>query len=121
MRKMCIIVCLLLSVNSAFAKDRERVYDAQFEKVWAACVQVATEKYTVTHSDKASGTLTFHQRFSLTKNTWGMDVNVTVVPVNEKQTKVTLNIKKEVDTEISWASHVVTKKFYEGVEKALRP
>jgi hypothetical protein len=100
-------------------KDRERVYDAPFDRVWTACVQSASEKYTVTFSNKPDGVISFEQGMSWKTNSWGMKVGVTVVPLGETKTKVILNPQKK-QSQLSWAGGDITKKFFAAVEKALK-
>ena len=123
MRKTVLVAIMTCMIGVGTAKDnskdRERVYDAPFDKVWAACVQAASEKYTVTHSDKGSGVLTFHQGLSWRTNSYGMNVGVTVISVTESETKVILNPQKE-KSQISSAGSSITKKFFETVDKALK-
>jgi hypothetical protein len=100
-------------------KNRERVYDAPFEKVWNACVQAASEKYVITHSEKASGVLSFKQGMSWKTNSYGMDVGVTVIAVSDTQTKVMLNPQKQ-KSQLSWAGSDITKKYFEALDKNLK-
>jgi hypothetical protein len=52
-----VTLCLVSAGTAQNNKNRERVYDAPFEKVLTACVQAASEKYVITNSEKASGAL----------------------------------------------------------------
>jgi hypothetical protein len=113
-----IMLCIVTVGTAQDNKNRERVYDAPFEKVWSACVQAASEKYVITHSEKASGVLSFKQGMSWKTNSYGMDVGVTVVAVSDTQTKVTLNPQKQ-KSQLSWAGSDITKKFFEAVDKNL--
>jgi hypothetical protein len=112
------MLCIVTVGTAQDNKNRERVYDAPFEKVWSACVQAASEKYVITHSEKASGVLSFKQGMSWKTNSYGMDVGVTVVAVSDTQTKVTLNPQKQ-KSQLSWAGSDITKKFFEAVDKNL--
>jgi hypothetical protein len=114
-----ILQCIVAVGIAKDNKDRERAYDAPFEKVWNACVQAANEKYTITHSEKASGVLSFKQGMSWKTNSYGMDVGVTVVAVSDTQTKVTINPQKQ-KSQLSWAGSDITKKFFEAVDKNLK-
>jgi hypothetical protein len=116
---MAIILCIVMVGTAQDNKNRERVYDAPFEKVWSACIQAASEKYVITHSEKASGVLSFKQGMSWKTNSYGMDVGVTVVAVSDTQTKVTLNPQKQ-KSQLSWAGSDITKKFFEAVDKNLK-
>ena len=110
-------VLLLLAV-AGFArdnKDRERVYDAPLDKVWLVCVQVASEKYVVLHSDKADGVFAFSAGSSFARA--GTTVGVTVVRVNDEQTKVVLNPQKLKALDPVGDA---PKKFLDAVEKALQ-
>jgi hypothetical protein len=113
------MLCIVASDAAKDNQDRERVYDAPFEKVWNACVQAANETYTITHSEKASGVLSFKQGVSLRTNSYGMDVGVTVVVVSDARTKVTINPQKQ-RSQLSWAGSDITKRFFEAVDKKLR-
>ena len=117
------LLCVLLLVTSSFARDAkdERVFDANFEKVWAACEQVASENYKLNQADKANGLLNFHRGASLIRNTWGVNVAAKVVSVNENQTKVTLFPEKLLKTELSSARSEVRNKFFAAVEHLLKP
>ena len=115
-----VTLCVVAVGTAKDNVDRERVYDAPFEKVWNACVQAAQKKYTITHSDRASGVLSFKQGLSLRTNSYGMNVDVTVVAVNDTQTKVTLNPHKKVKTQLTWAGGDITKKFFAAVDKILK-
>src|ERR1700722_2957215 len=92
-----------LSVRSSAKDDnsaRERAYDIPFDKVWAACVQAANEKFTLLHSEKASGVLTFEDGKAASYGTHGIElagisVGVTVTTVNDNKTKVVLNPQKK--------------------------
>jgi hypothetical protein len=89
-----ILVLLSLSPMVSVAKDnkdRERVYEAPFDKVWTACVQAANENYTVQFARKEDGVISFEQGGSLLHNSYGTIVGVTVVVVNNGSTKVTIN------------------------------
>jgi hypothetical protein len=117
---MAIMVCAAALTAAQDSKGRERVYDAPFEKVWNACVQSASEKYVITHSEKASGVLSFKQGMSWATNSYGMDVGVTVIAVGDTQTKVILNPQKQ-KSQLSWAGSDITKKFFDAVDKKLKP
>lgn len=95
------------------------MYDVPFDEVWTACVQAASEKYTVTHSDKTSGVLTFQQGMSWKTNSYGMNIGVTVIQVNENRTEVVLNPQK-IKSRSSWADGDITKKYFAVVGKALK-
>jgi hypothetical protein len=114
-----VTLCLVSAGTAQNNRNRERVYDAPFEKVWTACVQAASEKYVITNSEKASGVLSFKQGMSWKTNSYGMDVGVTIVAVSDTQTKVTLNPQKQ-KSQISWAGSDITKKFFEEVDKNLK-
>ena len=64
---------LLFGSLAANAANPGRTYDAPFDKVWTACVQAASEKYVVTHSEKESGILSFEQGPSWKSNSWGTE------------------------------------------------
>jgi hypothetical protein len=113
-----IILCIAAAGVAKDNKDRERVYDAPFDKVWNACVQAANENYTITHSEKASGVLSFKQGMSWRTNSWGMDIGVTLVAVSDTQTKVTIPQKQK--SQVSWAGSAITKKFFGAVDEKLK-
>lgn len=122
MRRMIAVLALLSSLELVSAKDkkdRERVYDAPFDKVWTACVRAANEKYTITFSNKADGVISFEQGMSWKTNSWGMKVGVTVVALGETQTKVTINPQKK-QSQASWAGGDISRKFFAAVENALK-
>ena len=113
---LCMMAVATAKDNS---KNRERVYDAPFDKVWAACVQMANQKYTVTFTNKADGVISFEQGISWKTNSWGMKVGVAVVAISDTQTKVTINPQKK-QAQVSWVGSDITKKFFAGVDKALK-
>ena len=113
-----LMLCIAVTSTAAEKNDRERVYNAPFDKVWNACVQAANEKYTITHSEKASGVLSFKQGVSWKTNSYGMDVGVTVVALSDTQTKVILNPQKQ-QSQLSWAGGNITKTFFGAVDKIL--
>jgi hypothetical protein len=118
-----------LSVRSSAKEEensaRERVYDAPFDKVWAACVQAANEKFALLHSEKASGVLTFENGKAASYGTHGIElggisVGVTVTSVNDNKTKVVLNPQKKRLQFASSATGPIGKKFFEAVELLLK-
>jgi hypothetical protein len=84
----------------------ERVYDTPYDKVWTACVRAASDwgryGYSISHSDKESGVLSFssqpdvvpaHTVFGARVDAVtypGHTLSVIVVRVSDSQTKVTL-------------------------------
>jgi hypothetical protein len=72
------------------SKDNQRVYDAPLEQAWAACVQVANEKFTLIQSEKASGVLSFTTG-TVTIMHSNSNVGVTVSAADKNRTKVVLN------------------------------
>jgi hypothetical protein len=113
-----LILCITVVSSAGDKNDRERVYNAPFDKVWNAACRL-NEKYTITHSEKASGVLSFKQGMSWKTNSYGMDVGVTVVAVRDIQTKVILNAQKQ-KSQLSWAGGDITQKFFEAVDKNLK-
>ena len=99
-------------------KDRERMYDAPFDKVWSACVVAANEKFTLEHSEKASGVLSF--KTGVSAASYGFTVGVTVIQVNENKTKVVLNPQKK-QLQVAWgAGGRIGKKFFDAVDQSLK-
>jgi hypothetical protein len=117
-----VLLCcaLLFSPWVAWASDdpTERIYDAQFEKVWTVCVQTANERWKVTHTDQADGKLEFRQGVSFKTNSWGMNVHVAVSKVEESHTKVTLTFEKIDPLELSWAAKDIAKKFFAALNNS---
>jgi hypothetical protein len=123
MRIGAILVLLSLLFMAALGKDnkeRERVYDAPFDKVWTACVQAANEKYTVKLAQKADGVISFEQGGSLRSNSYGTIVGVTVVAVSDNATKVTINPQNKQAQLFARAGADITKKFLAAVEEKLK-
>lgn len=46
--------------------DKERIFDAPYDKVWDACIASASENFIIDHSEKDSGILSFHSGISFT-------------------------------------------------------
>jgi hypothetical protein len=84
-----------------------------------ACIRAASEKFAVTHSDKASGILTFEQGMSWRTNSWGMKVGVTVLPIAESQMKVVVHPQAIRSQILSNADSKVTATFFEAVDRIL--
>ncbi len=115
-RILLVTVAVLSGAVAAIANTHltERVYDASFDRVWAACVQVANENYTIKFSEKDSGALTFKQNMSWKTNSAGKDVALTVTAISSAQTKVVMHPRKE------WAARGdVNKEFLDAVETKL--
>lgn len=117
-RKFAVALLLFSSLVASAASDRDRTFDAPYDKVWIACVQAASQKYTIIHTDKESGILSFTQGKSFTTNSNGMNVGVTVIKVNDNQTEVIINPQKK-EFQISWAGGTITKTFFKLVEEKL--
>jgi len=99
------------------AKSKERVYNADFEKVWTACVQAANENFVMEHSEKESGILNFHSGTSLTSN--GFRVGVTVIKLDDGRTKVVLNPQKKGQLFAWGAGGRIADKYFKAVNSKL--
>jgi hypothetical protein len=72
-------------------KDRERVYQADFDTLWKACIQAANETYVVEHSDKESGIFSFDTGKQTRAKRYR--IGVTIKTEEGKGTKVTLRLQ----------------------------
>ena len=114
--KTKLLALLLSSAALMFAAPKQHVYNAPFDKVWMACVQTASEKFTVTFSDKASGVMSFKQGVTLTS--YGLSVGVTVVATDDEHTTVTLNPQKE-KLQVNGGGSLM-QQFFDLVDKRLK-
>jgi hypothetical protein len=113
------VVLMLVLAGSLFAaNDKEQVYNAPFDKVWAATVKAANEKFTLIHSEKESGVLSFETGTSTTS--YGFTVGVSVTKLADDKTKVTVNAQKK-RAQVAWgAGDRIAKKFFDAVEENLK-
>jgi len=96
----------------------ERIYAASYDDVWAACVRAATKRFSIEHSDKESGTLTFISGRSA--RSWGMRLSVALVEKDGK-IHVIANPQKRGPQLFAWGEGGrVVKKFFEEMEAQLR-
>jgi hypothetical protein len=110
---------LLFGSLAANAANPGRTYDAPFDKVWIACVQAASEKYVVTHSEKESGILSFEQGPSWKSNSWGTDVGVSVIKISDTQTEVIVHPQKK-QAQLFANLGSISKTFFKAVEEKLK-
>jgi hypothetical protein len=124
-KKLIVASLLVASLSIAgFAKDndkdRERIYDAPFDKVWAACVRAANEEFTLAHSEKASGVLTFTQtlapgsseRFYVPPVV--VAIGVTVIRMNDTRQRVL--VSRGAANVVGW----IWKKYFGVVDQLLK-
>ena len=116
MKKRIALAALFFGNLIANAANTERNYDAPFDKVWTACVQAASENYTITHSERESGILSFEKAASFHTET---DVNVSVVKISNTQTKVIVHPQKKQAQILSDATSVA-KTYVKAVEEELK-
>lgn len=109
---------MLLLVLPAFAKedDRLRTYTKSYDQIWEACIASASENFTIAHSDKASGTLTFQTGISFTSA--GFTVSVVLKQTEEN---VLVRLNPQARGLGNWgAGGRIVKKFFKGVDQYLK-
>jgi hypothetical protein len=119
MQKQVAVILLLLFgglVARAANNNQEHTYDAPFDKVWTACVQAASEKYAITHTEKESGILSFEKAASFNTET---DVSVSVVKVGDTQTKVIVHPQKK-QAQLRSDAGSVARTYIEAVGEKLK-
>jgi hypothetical protein len=119
MRKLLVVGGLLCSSMVFGANNNEHTYNAPFDKVWTACVQAASEKFVVTHSEKESGILSFKQGASLMSNSYGTDVGVSVIKISDTQTEVIVHPQKEKFQLASNLGHI-SKVYFKALDEKLK-
>jgi hypothetical protein len=120
MQKQVAVILLLLFgslVARAANNNQEHTYDAPFDKVWTACVQAASEKYKVTHSERESGILSFENAAASFHTE--TDVSVSVVKVSDTQTKVIVHPQKK-QAQLRSDAGSVAKTYLEAVDEKLK-
>jgi hypothetical protein len=79
---------LLVALTAHAASTQEHTYEAAYDRVWTACVQVASQKYAVTSSDKASGILTMQTGQFWFRPSTDTQLGVTLIRVGDTETRV---------------------------------
>lgn len=114
---MLLLCALPGTVLAATAK--QQTYDAPFDRVWIACVQAANENYTITHSEKDSGILSFQQGYSWKSWSAGTDVGVTVTKISDTQTEVSVHPQRRQSQVVSNIGHI-TSEYFKAVDAKLK-
>ena len=113
-----LLLISVFSVVSLQADSKEQSFPANYDATWAACVKAANSEFTLEHSEKESGVLSFRTGTSMTS--WGFTVGVTVEAIDANHTRVTLNPQKE-RLQFAWgAGGRIAKKFFKAVEKEMK-
>jgi len=101
----------------ALGGEKERVFDGTYDAVWDACVRAANQEFTLEHSEKQSGVLSFRTGASLTS--WGFRVGVIVTEIDENRIRVTLNPQK-TQFQFAWgAGGRIADKYFKAVRMNL--
>jgi hypothetical protein len=113
------LLALTMPTNAAHAASPQtHTYNKSFDQVWIACIQTASEKYAITHSEKASGIISFQQGFSWKSDSWGTDVSVLVLKLDDNQTSVTVHPQRrnfQLDSNIGH----ITKTYFKVLDTNL--
>ena len=97
--------------------DKEHIYTASYDAVWAACVASAKENFAVETADKENGLLTFQTGISATSN--GFRVGVALVKLDDGRIKVKANTQKKMQL-VAWgAGGRIAEKFFKSVDAAI--
>ena len=97
--------------------DKEHIYNASYEAVWAACVASAKENFAVETADKENGLITFQTGISMASN--GFRVGVSLLKLDDGRVKVKANTQKKMQL-VAWgAGGRIADKFFKSVDAAI--
>ncbi len=97
--------------------DKERIYSASYDDVWAACVASAKENFAVETADKENGLITFQAGISMASN--GFRVGVSLTKLDDGRVKVKANTQKKMQL-VAWgAGGRIADKFFKSVDAAI--
>ena len=113
-----VLLAISLSIGiQASGAEKQRIFEGTYDAVWNACVRAANQEFTLEHSEKESGVLSFRTGASLAS--WGFRVGVTVTQVDDKTVKVVLNPQK-VTFQFAWgAGDRIVAKYFRAVHRNL--
>lgn len=115
---LAILLILSLSVAvQASGAQKERTFDGTYDTVWNACVRAANQEFTLEHSEKESGVLSFRTGASLTS--WGFRVGITVTEIDENRVRIAVNPQKTT-FQFAWgAGDRITNKYFAAIYRVL--
>lgn len=118
-RVAVLVLMLLLPMSVLRAKSKEKVFNADSQKLFDAAVRVASSNHKVLEVDKENRRFSFQTGTSMASR--GFNCRAKVEAVSESSSKLTLDVEKRHGQMFAWgAGDRMAEKFFRAVEEELR-